>query len=104
MPVNIKTRLTLLFCAFLYSPIWGLAQPSLDPFNVVWTEPGPGPAESMPLGNGDIGLNLWVEPGGDQVEAGMDGWMRIVDGKVEGLVVTPASRVSDVKINQLTYE
>ncbi|MBS1604415.1 MAG: hypothetical protein JST42_17250 [Bacteroidetes bacterium] len=83
------TRLTLLFCAFLFSPFWGLAQPDMDLYNVVWTEPGPGPAESMPLGNGDIGLNLWVEPGGDlvfyisktdawgdQVEPGMDGWMK----------------------------
>jgi len=62
-----------------------MAQPRLDSFNVVWTEPGPGSAESMPLGNGDVGLNLWVEPGGDlvfyisktdawgdQVEPGMD--------------------------------
>lgn len=43
----------------------------------------------MPLGNGDIGLNAWVEPGGDllfyisktdawgdQVKPGMDGWMK----------------------------
>jgi len=43
----------------------------------------------MPLGNGDIGLNVWTEPGGDllfyisktdawgdQVEPGMDGWMK----------------------------
>ncbi|WP_431209859.1 DUF5703 domain-containing protein [Puia sp. P3] len=69
MPVNTtRPTLLLLFCAFLTgSPFWGVAQPGLDSFNVVWTEPGPGPAESMPLGNGDIGLNLWVEPGGDLV-------------------------------------
>lgn len=61
----------------------------LDSFNITWTTPGPGSAESMPLGNGDIGLNAWVEPGGDllfyisktdawgdQVTPGMDGWMK----------------------------
>jgi hypothetical protein len=38
---------------------------SLDACNVTWNEPGPTSAESMPLGNGDIGLNVWVEPSGD---------------------------------------
>ncbi|HEY8967897.1 MAG TPA: DUF5703 domain-containing protein, partial [Puia sp.] len=37
----------------------------LDSCNVSWNEPGPGPAESMPIGNGDIGLNVWVEKNGD---------------------------------------
>src|SRR5882757_4627915 len=61
----------------------------LDTFNIIWTTPGPGSAESMPLGNGDIGLNAWVDQGGDllfyisktdawgdQVTPGMDPWMR----------------------------
>ncbi|HEV3325529.1 MAG TPA: DUF5703 domain-containing protein [Puia sp.] len=44
----------------------GLSSPSrLDRYNVSWDEPGPGSAASMPLGNGDIGLNVWVDPGGD---------------------------------------
>ena len=33
--------------------------------NVVWDAPGRGPQDSMPLGNGDIALNVWVEAGGD---------------------------------------
>lgn len=37
----------------------------LDSYNVSWETPGPGSAESMPLGNGDIGLNVWVESNGD---------------------------------------
>jgi alpha-L-fucosidase 2 len=37
----------------------------LDSHNVSWDVPGPTSAESMPIGNGDIGLNVWVEPSGD---------------------------------------
>ena len=36
-----------------------------DAYGVSWDQPGPGSSASMPLGNGDIGLNVWVEPGGD---------------------------------------
>jgi len=39
--------------------------PLLDACNVVWTTPGPTSAQSMPIGNGDIGLNVWVESNGD---------------------------------------
>ena len=37
----------------------------LSSYDVVWNEPGTGSADSMPLGNGDIGLNVWTEPNGD---------------------------------------
>src|SRR5882757_9384695 len=37
----------------------------LDACNVTWNEPGPRSAASMPIGNGDIALNVWVEHGGD---------------------------------------
>lgn len=33
--------------------------------DVSWNTPGPSSQQSMPLGNGDIGLNAWVEPNGD---------------------------------------
>jgi Domain of unknown function (DUF5703) len=36
-----------------------------DPYTLSWTAPGRSSADSMPLGNGDIGVNLWVEQGGD---------------------------------------
>lgn len=34
-------------------------------YDVVWDSPSGGPAGSVPLGNGAIGLNAWVETGGD---------------------------------------
>jgi hypothetical protein len=37
----------------------------LDRYNVVWTTPGRSAADSMPLGNGEVGVNLWVEEGSD---------------------------------------
>jgi len=37
----------------------------LDRCNVVWTTPSRDSSGSMPLGNGDVGVNLWVEAGGD---------------------------------------
>lgn len=37
----------------------------LDSYNVVWESPSKNSAGSMPLGNGDIGLNVWVENDGD---------------------------------------
>jgi len=36
-----------------------------DCCNVVWDSPSTGANGSMPLGNGEVGLNLWVEKGGD---------------------------------------
>jgi hypothetical protein len=39
----------------------------LESANVVWTTPSEDSSGSMPLGNGDLGLNLWVEPTGDLV-------------------------------------
>ncbi len=38
---------------------------TLDSYNEVWTSPSKNSAESMPIGNGDIGLNVWVETDGD---------------------------------------
>ena len=37
----------------------------LDRCNVVWDSPSTGANGSMPLGNGEVGLNLWVEKDGD---------------------------------------
>ena len=37
----------------------------LDRYNVVWTTPGKDAGDSMPLGNGEVGINLWVEEDGD---------------------------------------
>ena len=34
-------------------------------YNVVWESPSKDAAGSMPIGNGEVGLNVWVEAGGD---------------------------------------
>jgi len=39
--------------------------PFLNAYNVSWDMPGPTSTQSVPTGNGDIGLNVWVEPSGD---------------------------------------
>jgi hypothetical protein len=36
-----------------------------EPTNLIWNTPSRDSAGSMPLGNGDIGLNVWVEENGD---------------------------------------
>ncbi|MEA1876332.1 MAG: DUF5703 domain-containing protein [Bacteroidota bacterium] len=38
---------------------------SLNSYNVVWQSPSLNSLGSMPAGNGDIGINLWVEGNGD---------------------------------------
>lgn len=49
------------------------AEPAADPLayldgcNVVWKSPSNNAHDSMPLGNGDVGVNAWVEPSGDLV-------------------------------------
>ncbi|MBN2578716.1 MAG: PEP-CTERM sorting domain-containing protein [Pirellulales bacterium] len=40
---------------------------SISDFNVVWTTPSTNSNGSMPLGNGDIGVNVWTENGRDLV-------------------------------------
>ena len=40
---------------------------NLEACDVVWTSLGLDSQDSMPLGNGDIGLNVWTEPNGDIV-------------------------------------
>ena len=45
----------------------GPAVDPLDSCNVVWDSPSGNVHGSMPLGNGDVGINAWVEPSGDLV-------------------------------------
>ncbi len=39
----------------------------LDRYNVLWDSPSKDALGSMPLGNGDVGINAWVEESGDLV-------------------------------------
>ncbi|MGW8258449.1 MAG: DUF5703 domain-containing protein, partial [Thermoguttaceae bacterium] len=63
---------TLFFLpAFIIAVFGGLsvfaADDPLDAYNVVWTSPSKDCNGSMPIGNGEMGLNVWVEPNGDLV-------------------------------------
>ena len=56
--------------AFVAPPLLGSDSPAevpkaLDNCNVVWNSPSTGANGSMPLGNGEVGVNLWVERDGD---------------------------------------
>lgn len=56
-----KVKLTLLFILF----ISGIQAQEFDitKYNVVWDSQSKNSSESMPIGGGDIGLNVWVEDG-----------------------------------------
>jgi len=43
---------------------WHQYESLLSAHDVIWNQPGHGAVDSMPLGNGDIGLNLWTEENG----------------------------------------
>ncbi|MHC1767151.1 MAG: DUF5703 domain-containing protein [Verrucomicrobiia bacterium] len=60
-------RLALVFAAISGLSVWSApaASDPLDAYNVVWTTPSKDSSGSMPLGNGEVGVNLWVEPDGD---------------------------------------
>jgi len=56
-------RPTLLTAVLLASPL-SIASAQAQ-YDVTWDTPGSGYADSMPLGNGDVALNAWVEGSGD---------------------------------------
>ncbi|WP_375582856.1 DUF5703 domain-containing protein [Cyclobacterium xiamenense] len=51
--------------AQLAEPAGTSSLPGLDACNVRWDTPSKNSLGSMPAGNGDIGINLWVEENGD---------------------------------------
>lgn len=61
----------------------------LSSYDVVWDEPGKSSADSMPLGNGDIGLNVWTQP---------DGHMLFYIGKTDAWSEHPRSNVGLMKV------
>ena len=60
-------RIMKIFLLGLLAAGLASAQSSTESFNVVWDSPSKDSSGSMPLGNGDIGLNVWVEECGDLV-------------------------------------
>ena len=66
-----------------YDPLKDLAL-----YNVTWTSPSRNSADSMPIGNGDLGMNVWVESNGDlllllsKTDAWSDNWRLLKLGRV----------------------
>ncbi len=60
--MNIPIWKLLAVAASLLGPAAPAA--AADPRPVTWTEPGHDSQDSMPLGNGDLGLNVWTQPDG----------------------------------------
>ncbi len=90
--------LLLLVISSLWCPGLLLSQdiiPLLDSCNISWNVPGPGSAQSMPIGNGDIGLNVWVEQNGELIFyiSKTDAWGPDVRGS-KGLMKIGCVRVS----------
>ncbi len=64
-PRSIAAVVVLSACAF--APAAEQAPDPLDACNVVWDTPSENAHGSMPLGNGDVGINAWVEESGELV-------------------------------------
>jgi hypothetical protein len=61
-----RFHLLILFCASLALNATGADhQAWLDNYDVVWNSPSTDARGSMPLGNGEVTLNAWVETNGD---------------------------------------
>ena len=68
MIIGKAAMLTLIACPVPGATTPGQEQKLADPLdacNVVWDSPSRDSHGSMPLGNGDIGINAWVEDNGD---------------------------------------
>jgi hypothetical protein len=80
-------------------PLYGQSIPDIVPWlasnNVAWNVPGPTSSQSMPLGNGDIGINVWVETNGavDFYIGKTDAWGDSVQGD-QGLMKVGGVRLT----------
>jgi hypothetical protein len=98
----IKILLLLVFAAFSVVNMFAQSNRNreveaikkLAAYNVVWNSPSLNSKGSMPLGNGDIGVNVWVEQNGDLMMylAKTDAWSEDVFG-TEGLLKLGRLRV-----------
>ncbi len=58
--------LALFTASLFYNSSQTLGQiPNLKQCNVIWDSPSVNSSGSMPIGNGDVGMNVWVEENGD---------------------------------------
>ena len=65
-PLSLALSLTCLCCAAHDSRAQDTAS-TLAKYNVVWDSPSADAHGAVPIGNGDVGINAWVEPSGDLV-------------------------------------
>lgn len=64
--MTLKSITCLLFILILFSGCEKtIEENSISKYNVSWDSPSKDCSGSMPLGNGDIGTNVWVEENGD---------------------------------------
>jgi len=53
---------------FIFTGFYSYSQTNaVSKYNIIWTTPGINSQGSMPIGNGDIGANVWVDDNGDLV-------------------------------------
>jgi len=62
-----KTNTVSVFIAMLAAAICVGDEAKLSNYSVVWDTPSENQDGSMPIGNGETGANVWVEPNGDLV-------------------------------------
>jgi hypothetical protein len=61
-----KSILNLAVAALIWLPaIAGARQHASSPYRVVWETPGRNVYETVPLGNGEVALNAWIDESGD---------------------------------------
>ena len=95
--MNFLRRCTYMACLqallFTSTSLLTAAGPGLDACNVEFTAPVKDSRGSMPLGNGDIGLNVWTEENGDLLFyiGKTDAWL---DNQTMDLVKVARVRVS----------
>ncbi len=65
-PLSLALSLTCLCCAAHDSRAQDTAS-TLAKYNVLWDSPSADAHGAVPIGNGDVGINAWVEPSGDLV-------------------------------------
>lgn len=69
-----RNKRSLKYCLFFFlwmifptSFVWAQGSKSVTKYDVVWNSLGKNENSSMPLGNGDVALNVWTEQNGDIV-------------------------------------
>ena len=93
----------LVLCGLAYG------EPDVGRYNVEWDTPSKDSSGSMPIGNGDIGLNVWVNPAGELVFyiSKTDSWSENARLLKLGLVrikLTPSLPVGDAFRQTLKLE